>query len=165
MWRVLWKAAGFYLCQNVESTLRYNKKNGNNVTRMRTGNPFTWRKYGHSKQCNEVVQHLSQYALTWAVLGNNFFFIKQREKFPYLLKLRNLFLKRKYLLYTKVDLAKVCWKVNAVLLSTVVWNIRYYAKFAKRVWPHRTLKLMGEFFQFLSNTYVHLKAHMKIHSG
>ena len=123
MWRVLWKAAGFYRCQNVESTLRYNKKNGNNVTRMRTGNPFTWRKYGHSKQCNEVVQHLSQYASSWAVLGNKIVFIKQRENYLYLLKLRNLCLKRKYLFYTKVDLTKVCRQVNAVLFYTVVWKM------------------------------------------
>ena len=38
--------------------------NGNNVTRMRTGNPLMGKKYGHSKQRNEVVQHLSQYVLS-----------------------------------------------------------------------------------------------------
>ena len=48
---------------------------------MRTGNPLMGRKYGHSKQCNEVVQHLSQCALSWAVLGNKIAFIQQRGKF------------------------------------------------------------------------------------
>ena len=43
-------------------------------------------------------------------------FLSNREKhYLYLLKLRNLCLKRKYLFYTKVDLTKVCRQVNAVL--------------------------------------------------